>query len=147
MFEGLSRSEPIMTADDNGIVDNYFIYASNNELTMVSPPMIVFGIYSDIEKTAYINAEIYDEKSPLKENQIDRRIINDQYIQEYEELYTELRKFVFKKCNDSNKDTLRKYVEHLYHLSGSGLWQNYLEAVPAFFEWAGKEGISTAFES
>ena len=61
LYEGMSRSEPVMTVDEHGIVDNYFIYAGNHEMTMVSPPMIAFGIYSDIGKTAYINTGIYDE--------------------------------------------------------------------------------------
>ena len=146
LYDGLSRSEPIMTMGDKGIIDNYFIYAGNNGLTKVSSPMAAFGIYSDIEETAYINLEIYDEKSPSKENRIDRKIVNDQYIREYEELYRGLRGFVFKKCNGLQKDILSKYMEHLYCLSGTGLWQNYLEIAPVFFEWANGEGVRTVFE-
>ena len=147
LYEGMSRSEPVMTVDEHGIIDNYFIYAGNHEMTMVSPPMIAFGIYSDIGKTAYINTGIYDEGAPLKKNQIDRGIIDEEYIREYERLYRDLRKFVFQNCDDAQKDVLGKYVEHLYRLSGNGLWEDYLEAVPGFFEWAAGEGVGTAYGS
>ena len=130
LYEGMSRSEPVMTVDEHGIIDNYFIYAGNHEMPMGSPPMIAFGIYSDIGKTAYINTGIYDEGAPLKKNQIDRGIIDEEYIREYERLYRELRKFVFQNCDDAQKDVLGKYVEHLYRYLETGcgkiIWRLFL---------------------
>ena len=142
LYEGLSMSEPILTMGEKGLIDNYFIYASDKKQTVVSKPMIAFGIYSDLEITAYINSDIYNENADPLENIMESDRIDNHYVEEYENLYVEVREFVYQNCSESRKDILRDYIEHLYYLSGSGLWQNYLEIAPDFFDWIKKEEIN-----
>lgn len=142
LYEGFFRSEPILTMGEKGLIDNYFVYAGNRDLTEVSRPMVAFGIYSDLETTAYINPNIYDENAEIIDNPIDRSKITAGYVKEYEALYEEIRGFAYRKCSDLQKEALVKYIEHLYYLSGLGLWKNYLEVTPEFFDWVKGEGIN-----
>ena len=141
LFDGLFRSEPVLTKDSNGLIDNYFVYASNRDSSVVSQPMVAFGIYSDLEKTAYINADIYNDKSIEIKNNINHSILNEEYVKEYENLYIILREMVFTECNDDGKLKLKEYLDHLYNLSGDGLWRNYLMIAPSFFRWVEEQGV------
>lgn len=133
--DGLCCSEPIITKDENGLIDNYFIYACDRKGIEYSKPLVTFGVYSDVGKTAYKNP------SPKFED-IDYRDTNPTNEQEalnaydsYVGLYPQIRGIVFTECNENQKRLITEYVSALKAFSGSVLWEYYQKLSPMFFEW------------
>lgn len=137
IYEGLSCSEPIMSLHEGNIVDNYFIYSHNEDFTKISEPLISFGIFTDLERVAYIkqcNGEL--ECRVIDEDLFDLERANDAY-NEYVEVYPEIREIAFSKEVDCESvSNLERYLRSLFTFSGNALWQTYTELYPQFFMWA-----------
>ena len=133
--DGLCCSEPIITKDENGLIDNYFVYACDSKGTKYSKPLVSFGIYSDAEKTAYRNTSLdfVDKKYCVINPVNDEKVLNayDSYIR----LYPQIRDFVYTDCDERQKKLLAEYVTALKTFSGSVLWEFYMKLSPMFFEW------------
>lgn len=139
--EGLYCSEPIPTKDDRGIIDNYFVYACNQEGTEFSRPLVVFGIYSEKGTSAYsrmgdeidIEDKIYTAKAVVESEELLK------IYARYEELYPIVREFSYRDCDKNQKQLLSDYMSALYVISGDVLWNFYHCVAPAFFEWANEQ--------
>ena len=138
--DGLCCSEPIMTRDEKGVIDHYFIYGINREEKTFSGPVASFGIYSESRETAYISASQTRKYSKSPEDEI--RAVNwGQYDENaygrYEETFPLVRDFVYRThCTEEQKAVLRKYIEALRALTDDGMWPLYRELAPGFFNWA-----------
>lgn len=139
IYEGLHRSEPIITKDEKGLIDNYFIYARNDEASKFSKPMLAFGIYSDLEKTAYkkYNLDFEDKVYCLSDGT--RKPEFDDAYDRYTELYPQVRVCAYFECSDEQKMIVREYLKSLETISGSVLWGFYQKLWPSFFEWAQRQ--------
>ena len=134
--DGLCCSEPIITKDENGLIDNYFIYACDSKGTKFSKPLAAFGVYSDAGKTAYKNVSLdfadidYCTNNPT--NDEEALTAYDSYIG----LYPQIRELVYKDCDEGQKKLLVEYMNALKTFSGPVLWAFYNKLSPMFFEWA-----------
>lgn len=91
--EGFSCSDPIITKDENGLIDNFFIYAANRDESLVTPPIVSFGIYAETKKTAYVTQGNKEPKA--KENHKETLANRRELRNKYSGLYSEIREFVF----------------------------------------------------
>lgn len=136
--EGWSRSQPILTKDENGaLIDNYFMYANDFSLKNYASPIVVFGIYSDEEKTAYKKWIPVSERKEftLEGEWVSREVANEAYDR-YEALYPIVRECAYSECNDEQKKAVKEYVSCLEVFSGPVVWKFYQDLFPSFFDWA-----------
>ena len=137
VLDGVCCSEPVMTRDEKGILDHYFLYGEDEALKSYFGPAAVFGIYSDQARTAYI-------RKPAGERAI--RALNwNQYDKKAYDLYCEtfprVREFLFRaECSEEEKKVLRAYVESFRRITDGGLWPLYQEIGGEFFQWAREAG-------
>lgn len=137
--EGLECSEPIITQDENGLIDNYFVYGCDSEGRHFTKPLVGFGVYTDKEKTAYLGREFeFEDKDYISSDEIN---MNQSFeaFDKYSEVYPRVREFVYKKCDDEEKVLLRIYLDNLKLFSGSVIYSFYEKIYPEFFEWVCKE--------
>lgn len=137
--EGLECSEPIITKDENGLIDNYFIYGSDGEGKHFTKPLVGFGVYTELEKTAYID-KIFDlkDKDYVSSCEMD---INKSFeaFDKYSETYPQIRELAYKECDKDEIEILKTYIENLRIFSGDILYSFYEKLYPEFFKWAYKE--------
>lgn len=134
--EGFSCSDPIITKDENGLVDNFFIYAANREESLVTPPIVSFGVYAETKKTAYV---VQGNNEPKAQENPKELIANKRELRtKYSGLYSEIREFVFTDCNNDQAQMLQEYISSLKALVGQTLWTHYQSTSPMFFNWAKK---------
>jgi len=136
IYDGMCISEPIMTTQDNKIIDNYFIYSCDETRTNFTRPLLCFGILSEKNELDYVTQEIdiIEETFTLKLKK-DIEIVNKSYEQ-YSKVYPQVRDFVFKDCNEEQQQLLKEYLDNLFTISGEILWDFYKKLFPSFFEWA-----------
>lgn len=132
--EGFSCSDPIITKDEHGLIDNFFIYAANRNESLVTPPIVAFGIYADTKETAYVKQGAKDPKA--QENIKTLTTNKNELRNKYAALYSEIREFVFEDCNSEQAQQLHEYISSLKALVGQTLWTYYKSTSPMFFEWA-----------
>lgn len=138
--DGMCCSEPLMTRDEKGIIDNYFIYGENSERKSYSGPLVSFGVYSEAKKAAYID---YGQKKWFFRSSEDeiQAATWDRYDEEaysrYLAAFPQVREFLFEKdCTHEQKEILRTYIKALRRLTDDALWPMYRELAPEFFKWA-----------
>lgn len=136
IYDGMCISEPIMTMQNNRIIDNYFIYACDETQVNFSRPLLCFGIISEKNKLDYVTREtnITEETATLKTKK-DTEIVNKSY-ELYSKIYPKVREFAFEDCNEEQKQLLKDYLDNLFIISGEILWDYYKKLFPSFFEWA-----------
>lgn len=137
IFSGLYCSEPIMSKDATGnLIDNYIVYARNEDCSLISSPQCIFGIYSDKQQTAYINATVCDVSS---EHLHPESFMHDELMREAYRVYVELFPLV-REMYQSKKDVkfqeIQNYMEALKNISGNTLFTMFEESFPLFFNWA-----------
>lgn len=137
--EGFNCSEPILSKGEQGLIDNYFIYAQNKDKTLFSKPVVLFGIYSDLPSKAYIQEDFpFEDKEYKGGCKIDREQFIKSY-QLYSEIYPTIRNIAFKSCDEKEKEYLRTYLFKLEEISGEVLWGFYQTLFTDFFNWAKKQ--------
>ena len=136
MQEGLYCSEPIITTDHRGLIDNYFIYGASDDESSITTPLFSFGIYSDILEVAYHRNTSNTAKTI--ENSHEDVIDVQGLIARYEQLYGSIRSFVYTDCDEQQRQELRMYIDALKHISGDAIWKLYKKMSPMFFEWVDK---------
>ena len=143
MVDGWSRSQPIQTKDENGVlIDNFFMYGRDMRKNSFSTPFVVFGIYSEEERAAYITVTPDEEvKSISLDNPMEFGESIRQAKDRFEELFPEVRECAFSdNCTDEQKAMVKEYVSCLEKFSGPVVWKYYLELFPSFFDWADSLG-------
>lgn len=139
LFDGLCCSEPIMTKDNKGIVDNYFVYGLDRDNKSYSGVIVKFGIYSDSITVAYIDKDI---KSKVRKGENDYfpaqnwGCYDNIAYEKYVNTFSEVRDFVFEKTlNHEQKERLRTYIDSLKCIVDDSLWDIYISLNPLFYEW------------
>jgi len=137
--EGLSCSEPVMTRDETGLIDNYFIYACNEDETQFSKPITIFGVYSDLKRKAYSvdKVDFEDKVYKVAEKSEDSAVLSAYNI--YSAEYLKVRDFAFCDCNEEQRGSLKRYMDTFRLVSGSVLWHFYQQLFPSFFTWANEQ--------
>lgn len=137
--EGLNCSEPVMTQDETGLIDNYFIYACNEDETQFSKPITIFGVYSEQKKKAYsIEKNDFEDKAyDVDEKPEDSAVLSAYNI--YSSEYLKVRDFAFCNCTTEQKESLKRYIDAFRLVSGSVLWHFYQQLFPSFFTWANEQ--------
>lgn len=136
LYDGMCISEPIMTKQNDQIIDNFFIYACDDTRTNFTRPLLCFGINSEKNTLIYVNQEIQMTEETFcckSHNTIDT--INRNYKQ-YSKIYPLVREFAYKDCNTEQAQLLQEYLDKLFIISGDVLWEFYNKLFPSFFEWA-----------
>ena len=95
LVDGLSLSEPIITQGEDGLIDNFFMFSTNEEMTELSKPLVIFGIYTDAKTTAYVQ-----EVNPFEDKIYTSPIIPDpskvdEAYEAYEALYPEVKRIAY----------------------------------------------------
>ena len=134
---GLYCSEPIMIKDKDGkLIDSYFTYSRSADLKKIGIPEVMFGIYSDIEKTAYIkqiDPSIF-ESDVYEESFVELNVIESS-MKKYIALFPTVRKNIYREKVEECKDDLKEYIKCLEIISGKILYSFYKKLYPDFFEW------------
>lgn len=137
--EGLECSEPILTKGEYGLIDNYFIYGCDGEGKHFTKPLTGFGVYTELEKTAYIDKTFdLEDKDYVSLNKTDMNKSFEAF-DSYSEAYPRIRELVYQQCNNDEKEMLKMYLENLRLFSGDVLYSFYEKLYPEFFEWTCKE--------
>ena len=135
--EGTYRSEPVFQMVDDNLADVYFVYGRNREATKYVAPLVSFGIFYDIRRTAFV-----DESKPARSATCDEpgpQSDPQSTVSEYEEiekLYPVVRDCAFKNCSNEQAESVRGYCLAIEKVSGPILWGIYKEVAPEFFAWA-----------
>ena len=136
VYSGLFCSEPIMSKDENGeIIDNYIVFSRSDDCSQISPPLCVFGINTQKEKTKYISNSIPDG---FQETLYTEEFVDEEMMKKARAIYLELFPVVrdmyqFDKSIDSG--VVQAYVDSLKQISGNTLFGFYERLFPSFFEW------------
>lgn len=136
VYSGLFCSEPIMSKDAKGkTVDNYIVYSRSDDCKLISAPECIFGIYTDMGKTAYVNDSISKDFS---EHEYVEIFADDECMRQARKCYLS----VFPKVRDmyqqeeeADAGIIVEYVESLKTLSGDTLFSFYKKLFPSFFDW------------
>ena len=137
IFSGLYCSEPIMSKDTHGnLIDNYAIYSRSDEGLLIGAPICIFGIYSEKEKTAYINDKISER---FQKHLYPEKFENEELIRKarilYMDLFPEVRD-MYQLEKNVDAQVVQNYLETLRVISGNMLFNFYKQLFPSFFEWA-----------
>lgn len=136
VYSGLFCSEPIMSKDETGeIIDNYLVFSRSDDCSQISPPLCVFGIDTQKEKTKYINDSIPDG---FQETLYTEEFVDEEMMKKARAIYLELfpvvrNMYQFNKGIDSS--VVQEYVGSLKQISGNTLFGFYEKLFPSFFEW------------
>ena len=107
VYSGLFCSEPIMSKDVKGkIVDNYIVFSRSGDCKFISAPECVFGIYTVVEESAYVNDSISKEFS--------EHIYEEKFADELKDIATSL-KIEYKK-EFSREDIIINIINSLNKL-------------------------------
>lgn len=138
-FDGMGCSEPILTADKNGLVDNFFVYIVNRDAGTYSGPLARIGLYAEEKTVAYIeNSE--EEPFSIAPSAVlavgNRSVLPEEY-ERYASLYARIREFAFnEQCSDEQKMLLSAYLDALFSVTKEVVFPLYKELAPSFFIWA-----------
>jgi len=141
--DGLCCSYPVMTKDERGIIDHYFIYGWDEERHLFSGPLKCFGIYSDMKQTAYISLPSERGISISPDDELREKnpgYYNKAAYQDFTETFPKVREFLMKEnCTNEEKRQLKKYLDGFLDVTDDGLLPVYRELAPDFFNWAERQ--------
>lgn len=141
-MDGMGCSEPILTQDSTGLIDNFFIYLIDKKTGTASGPLARMGLHAESGALAYLVSSAEQPFSVLPGNTISvkPRIISEEDYHRYSCLYEEVRLFAFKKnCAAAEKTTLSNYLTAFRSVVGDSFISFYEELAPTFFEWSKQE--------
>ena len=146
IVEGMSISEPLLTKDEDELIDNFFVYFAYG-FTHDHPS---YSGYSGPAGRVSINAETCTlkdlvpgrdkpfSKSPSDtiEAKMDFASQNGADYARYSELYPQVREFAFKEdCSETERQILQDYHDSFLKIVDSALLPFYKELAPSFFVW------------
>lgn len=136
MRDGMFCSQPILSLGKEGLVDVIFTYNADPINGSISQPLVIFGIYADQKKVAYIKdpADFEERAYP---NAFDETLEDfAEMYQRYENLYCKMREWAFRPYDEEQAAEIREYCKLLKQFSGSGVWTLYHKVAPEFFSWS-----------
>ena len=141
-MDGMGCSEPVLTKDDTGLIDNFFVYLIDNRAGTASGPLARMGLHAESGALAYLASA--DERPfsvlPSSTIPVNSSVVSNKDYGNYSALYAEVRKFAFKRnCTTTEKTALSNYLTALRNVVSDSLYPFYEELAPAFFEWSRHE--------
>lgn len=141
-MDGMGCSEPVLTKDDTGLIDNFFVYLIDKRAGTASGPLARMGLHAESGALAYLTSADERPFSVLPGDTVPvnaHAVLNKDY-ENYSALYTEVREFAFKEnCTTAEKIALSNYLAALKSVVSDSLYPFYGELAPTFFEWARHE--------
>lgn len=141
-MDGMGCSEPILTKNDTGLIDNFFVYLIDKRAGTASGPLARMGLHAESGALAYLYSADEQPFSVLPANTIPVNLsdVSNKEYETYSALYAEVRKFAFKRnCTDAEKITLSNYLIALKRVVSASIYPFYEELAPAFFKWSKQE--------
>ena len=141
-MDGMGCSEPVLTKDGTGLIDNFFVYLIDKRAGTASGPLARMGLHAESGALAYLTSA--DERPfsvlPGDTVPVNSPAVSNKDYENYSALYAEVREFAFKgNCTTSEKKALSSYLAALKSVVSDSLYPFYEELAPAFFEWARHE--------
>lgn len=141
-MDGMGCSEPVLTKDDTGLIDNFFVYLIDKRAGTASGPLARMGLHAESGALAYLASA--DERPfsvlPSSTIPVNSSVVSNKDYGNYSALYAEVRKFAFKRnCTTTEKTALSNYLTALRNVVSDSLYPFYEELAPAFFEWSRHE--------
>jgi len=138
-FDGMGCSEPILTADQNGLIDNFFVYFVNRDAGTYSGPVARIGLYAERKTIAYIenSEDMPFSIAPSATIVVGNRSVLPEEYKRYVSLYARIREFAFnEQCSDEQRTLLSEYLDALLSVTKEAVFPLYKELAPSFFTWA-----------
>ena len=133
--EGLCLSEPILTLGKEGLIDNFFQYAAEEKGMYFGRPNLLFGIYSDQSRMAYLTEETgVEDKVYSSQSEPEGKRIAAVY-ERYEKAYPVVREHIYRDDYREYEEILKQYYRDLQEVSGETVCGFCTELVPEFFRW------------
>ena len=141
-MDGMGCSEPVLTKDGTGLIDNFFVYLIDKRAGTASGPLARMGLHAESGALAYLTSA--DERPfsvlPGDTIPVNSPAVSNKDYENYSALYTEVREFAFKEnCTTAEKTALSNYLAALKSVVSDSLYPFYKELAPTFFEWARHE--------
>ncbi len=139
VFSGGFCSEPIMSKDSNGeLIDNYVVFSRNEDCSLISSPLCLFGIYTHRKQVVYIDRNISNQyQKHMYEESFEEEETMREACQVYLKLFPDIRT-MFQTENNINNEKVLLYLDVLRIISGDTLFSYYEQLFPYFFDWAAK---------
>lgn len=136
--DGMCYSEPVMTRDEKGIIDHFFVYCEDEEAGVFLGPLARFGIYAEKPEPAYMAENkgyfsIAEDEQRHFHGNIPR---TKESYDNYSALYRQVREFVMTECTAQQREILQNYLHALGEVVDEAMLFLYRELAPAFFSWA-----------
>lgn len=141
-MDGMGCSEPILTKDGTGLIDNFFVYLIDKRGGTASGPLARMGLHAESGTLAYLHSADEQPFSILPTDTITLHFsaVSNKEYENYSALYAEVRKFAFKRnCTNAEKITLSNYLIALKRIVSASIYPFYEELAPDFFEWSKQE--------
>ena len=141
-MDGMGCSEPVLTKDGTGLIDNFFVYLIDKRAGTASGPLARMGLHAESGALAYLTSADERPFSVLPGNtvSVNSPAVSNKDYENYSALYAEVREFAFKEnCTTAEKTALSNYLAALNSVVSESLYPFYEELAPAFFEWARHE--------
>ena len=141
-MDGMGCSEPVLTKDGTGLIDNFFVYLIDKRAGTDSGPLARMGLHAESGALAYLTSA--DERPfsvlPGDTVPVNSPAVSNKDYENYSALYAEVREFAFKgNCTTAEKTALLNYLTALKSVVSDSLYPFYKELAPTFFEWARHE--------
>ena len=141
-MDGMGCSEPILSAKENKIIDNFMVYFVDPQKSIVSGPVALVGLQADNKTVEYFNP--CDDKmfslAPRAVMKINFPSFTEHDYETYRQYYKSIREIAYKSdCCSNEKKTIENYFLALKKVVAPEMLKLYEEFVPEFFEWIRKE--------
>ena len=141
-MDGMGCSEPVLTKDGTGLIDNFFVYLIDKRAGTASGPLARMGLHAESGALAYLTSA--DERPfsvlPGDTVHVNSPAVSNKDYENYSALYKEVREFALKEnCTTAEKTALLNYLTALKSVVSDSLYPFYKELAPTFFEWARHE--------
>lgn len=136
--DGMCCSEPILSRDAKGVIDNFFVYCEDWEEGTFSGPAYRFGIYAETRETAYMekNERYFSVGKDVYQSYFRKSILAQEKYEKYSLSYARVREFVLMECTEEQRDILKGYMQSLEEIIDAKMLPLYWELAPRFFTWA-----------
>lgn len=138
-MDGMGCSEPILTQEDTGLIDNFFVYLINKREGTASGPLARMGLHAESGVLTYLTSADECPFSVLPGSTISVKasVVSNKDYENYSALYAEVRKFAFKRnCTTAEKTALSNYLAAMRGVVSDSLYPFYEELAPDFFAWS-----------
>lgn len=138
IMDRMDISEPMLTKDKDGLVDNFFIYLVDMEEHINYGPVGRAGIDAETGKLKYL---VSCNENPFSKKPTDiitagTASATGTKYEAYSKMYPCVRAFAFKEhCSDEERRILRDYYHSFLGIVNPALLPFYKEMAPSFFSW------------